>query len=63
MHGGYEGGWLPSTYITGDVPIGNVYLNKKNHEYMDIRDWAIGSKRMKKPETKSWGVSTFLQGS
>ena len=38
----YYGGWEPGAYITGDVPIGNVYLNKKKREYMDIRDWAIG---------------------
>ena len=38
----YYGGWEPKDYITGDVPINNIYLNKKKHEYMDIRDWAIG---------------------
>ena len=36
------GGWLPKDYITGDVPIQNVYKNKKGYEYMDIRDWAVG---------------------
>ena len=35
------GGWLPCTYITGDVPINNIYLNKKNREYMDISAWAL----------------------
>ena len=35
------GGWLPSQYITGDVPINNIYLNKKNREYMDISAWAL----------------------
>ena len=36
------GGWLPSTYITGDVPINNVYKRSNGREYMDIRDWAVG---------------------
>ena len=45
MYGGYEGGWLPSTYITGGpdgVPIKNVYKRTNGKEYMDIRDWAVG---------------------
>ena len=45
MYGGYEGGWLPSTYITGGpegVPIKNVYKRSNGREYMDIRDWAVG---------------------
>ena len=38
----YYGGWHPSDYITDQVPIKNVYKRSNGHEYMDIRDWAVG---------------------
>ena len=37
MYGGYYGGWVPSTYITNDIPL-TVYESKAGKPYMDSRD-------------------------
>ena len=44
MFGGYEGGWNPQTYITGDnadFPL-TRYQSKSGHDYLDFREWALG---------------------
>ena len=44
MYGGYEGGWNPGDYLTGDVgdfPT-DRYQNKAGHDYLDFRQWALG---------------------
>ena len=44
MYGGYEGGWNPATYLTGenaDFPL-TRYQNKSGHDYLDFKDWALG---------------------
>ena len=39
MYGGYYGGWVPSTYITNDIPL-TVYESKAGKPYMDLKGWA-----------------------
>ena len=39
MYGGYIGGWLPGTYLTGEIPL-DVYESKAGRPYMDIGNWA-----------------------
>ena len=42
---GYNGGWVPSTYITQYIPL-TVYESKAGKPYMDIKGWA----ERKKPD-------------
>ena len=39
MYGGYEGGWVPSTYLTKEIPL-DIYESKAGRPYMDIGNWA-----------------------
>ena len=39
MYGGYYGGWVPSTYITEDIPL-TVYESKAGEPCMNIKGWA-----------------------
>ena len=39
MYGGYDGGWVPSDYLTEDIPL-TVYESKAGKPYMDIKGWA-----------------------
>ena len=39
MYGGYYGGWIPSTYLTKEIPL-DVYESKAGRPYMDIGNWA-----------------------
>ena len=39
MYGGYYGGWVPSTYITNDIPL-TVYESKAGKPYMNLKGWA-----------------------
>ena len=39
MYGGYEGGWLPSAYLTADIPL-IVYESKAGKPYMNLKGWA-----------------------
>ena len=39
MYGGYYDGWIPSTYLTQEIPL-DVYESKAGRPYMDIENWA-----------------------
>ena len=46
MYGGYYGGWIPSTYLTGEIPL-DVYKSKAGKPYMNSR---VGLKTKKKTQ-------------
>ena len=52
MYGGYYGGWIPATYLTRDIPL-DIYANKNNRPYMDIKDWAGLNGQMRLQEMSS----------
>ena len=39
MYGGYYGGWISSTYLTGEIPL-DIYESKAGRPYMNIKGWA-----------------------
>ena len=39
MYGGYYSGWVPATYLTGEIPL-DVYESKAGKPYMNIKGWA-----------------------